>query len=79
VVQMVSELTITVLRARMGQLRRMRWRIGQRCGYVRMHGAWFIWEGQGMVHMLLIEHMVQVCQYWIYERGQEETFLAWVN
>jgi hypothetical protein len=36
VLQMVSELTLTVSRARTGQLRRVRWRTGQGRGYVRM-------------------------------------------
>jgi hypothetical protein len=36
VLQMVSELTLMVSRARTGQLRRIRWRTGQERGYVRM-------------------------------------------
>jgi hypothetical protein len=36
VLQMVSEPTLTVSRARTGQLRRIRWRTGQGRGYVRM-------------------------------------------
>jgi hypothetical protein len=36
VLQMVSELTLTVSRARTSQLRRIRWRTGQRRGYIRM-------------------------------------------
>jgi hypothetical protein len=36
VLQMVSEPTLTVSRARMSQLRRIRWRTSQGCGYVRM-------------------------------------------
>jgi hypothetical protein len=36
VLQMVSEPTLAVSRARMSQLRRMRWRTGQGRGYVRM-------------------------------------------
>jgi hypothetical protein len=36
VLQMVSELTLAVLRARTGQLRRIRWCTGQGRGYVRM-------------------------------------------
>jgi hypothetical protein len=45
--------------------------------WVRTHDAWVLWEGHGMVRMLLIGHTVRVCQYWTYGRGQEETFLAW--
>jgi hypothetical protein len=36
VLQMVSEPTVTVSRARIVQLRRIRWRTGQGCGYVCM-------------------------------------------
>jgi hypothetical protein len=36
VLQMVSEPTLAVSRAHTGQLRRIRWRTGQGCGYVRM-------------------------------------------
>jgi hypothetical protein len=36
VLQKVSEPTLAVLRARTGQLRRIRWRMGQGRGYVRM-------------------------------------------
>jgi hypothetical protein len=36
VLQMVSEPTLAVSRARTGQLRRIRWRTGQGRGYVRM-------------------------------------------
>jgi hypothetical protein len=36
VLQMVSELTLTVSRMRTSQLRRIRWRTGQGRGYVRM-------------------------------------------
>jgi hypothetical protein len=36
VLQMISEPTIAVSWARMGQLRRIRWRTGQGRGYVRM-------------------------------------------
>jgi hypothetical protein len=36
VLQMVSESTLMVSRARTGQLRRIRWCMGQRRGYVRM-------------------------------------------
>jgi hypothetical protein len=36
VLQMVSEMTLMVSRTRTGQLRRIRWRTGQRCGYICM-------------------------------------------
>jgi hypothetical protein len=36
VLQMVSELTLAVSWACTGQLRRIRWRTGQRRGYIRM-------------------------------------------
>jgi hypothetical protein len=36
VLQMVSESTLMVSRAHMGQLRRIQWRTGQGRGYVRM-------------------------------------------
>jgi hypothetical protein len=36
VLQMVSEPTLAVSWARTGQLRMIRWRTGQGCGYVRM-------------------------------------------
>jgi hypothetical protein len=36
VLQMVLELTLAVSRARMGQLKRIRWRTGQARGYIRM-------------------------------------------
>jgi hypothetical protein len=40
VLQIVLELTLTVSRARTGQLRKIRWRMGQGRGYVRMmHGS----------------------------------------
>jgi hypothetical protein len=42
-----------------------------------MHDAWVIWEGHGMIRMLLTECTVHVCQYWTYGRGQEGMFLAW--
>jgi hypothetical protein len=45
--------------------------------WVHTHDAWVLWEGHGMVRMLLTGHMVHVCQYQTYERGQEGTFLAW--
>jgi hypothetical protein len=40
-------------------------------------GTWVLWEGHGMLCMLLTECMVCVCQYWMYGHGQEGTFLAW--
>jgi hypothetical protein len=45
--------------------------------WVRTHDAWVLWEGHGMVRMLLTRCTVRVCQYWTYGRGQDETFLAW--
>jgi hypothetical protein len=36
VLQMISELILMVSRMRMGQLRRIRWRTSQGCGYIRM-------------------------------------------
>jgi hypothetical protein len=44
--------------------------------WVYTHDAWVIWEGHGMMHMLLTEHTVRICQYWMYGHGQEGTFLA---
>jgi hypothetical protein len=62
VLQMVSEPTIAVSQARTGQLRRIRWRMGQ---------------GRGYVHMTCgSSGRDTVCQYWTYGRGQEGTFLA---
>jgi hypothetical protein len=37
--------------------------------WVRTHDVWVLWQGHGMVHMLLTRHTVHVCQYWTYERG----------
>jgi hypothetical protein len=45
--------------------------------WIRTHDVWVLWEGHGMVRMLLTTRMVHVCQYWIYGHGQEGTFLAW--
>jgi hypothetical protein len=45
--------------------------------WVRTHDAWVLWEGHGMVRMLLTEHMVCVSHYYMYGHGQEGTFLAW--
>jgi hypothetical protein len=44
--------------------------------WVRTHDVWVLQEGHGMVRMLLTGRTVRVCQYWMYERGQEGTFLA---
>jgi hypothetical protein len=44
-----------------------------------MYDVWVIWEGHGMVRMLLTGRKVCICQYWSYGRGQEEMFLAWVD
>jgi hypothetical protein len=45
--------------------------------WVRTYDAWVLWKGHGMVWMLLTGHTVCICQYWMYERGQERMFLAW--
>jgi hypothetical protein len=45
--------------------------------WVHTPDTWVLWEGHGMVCMLLTGHTVCVCQYWTYERGQEGTFLSW--
>jgi hypothetical protein len=45
--------------------------------WVRTHDAWVLLDGHGMVCMLLTRHTIRVYQYWMYERGQEEMFLAW--
>jgi hypothetical protein len=45
--------------------------------WVHTHDTWVLWEGHGMVRILLTGRMVYVCQYWMYERGQEGMFLAW--
>jgi hypothetical protein len=34
--------------------------------WVRTHDVWVLREGHGMVHMLLTECTVHVCQYWMY-------------
>jgi hypothetical protein len=31
--------------------------------WVRTHDAWVLWEGHGMVRMLLTGCMVHICQY----------------
>jgi hypothetical protein len=45
--------------------------------WVSTHDAWVLWEGHGMVCMLLTGRTVRVCEYWMYVRGQDGTFLAW--
>jgi uncharacterized lipoprotein NlpE involved in copper resistance len=45
--------------------------------WLRMHDAWVLREGHGMVHMLLIERTVCICQYCTYRHGQEGAFLSW--
>jgi hypothetical protein len=45
--------------------------------WVRTHDAWVLREEHCMVLMLLTGHMVHICQYWTYERGQGGMFLAW--
>jgi hypothetical protein len=73
--QMVSEPTLMVSRARTSQVRRIR-------GNVRVKEvgtyAWRVGplEGHSMIRMLLTGRAVHVCQYWTYGRGQEGTFLA---
>jgi hypothetical protein len=62
VLQMVSESTLTVSRAHTGQLRRILWRTGQGRG-ICTHDAWVLWEGHGMVYMLLTRRMIRVYQY----------------
>jgi hypothetical protein len=42
--------------------------------WVRTHDTWVLWEGHGMICMLLIGCTVYICQYWTYGCGQE--FLA---
>jgi hypothetical protein len=37
--------------------------------WVHTHDAWVLWEGHGMVRMLLIERTVCVYQYWTLLRG----------
>jgi hypothetical protein len=37
---------------------------------VRTYDTWVLREGYGMIHMLLTECMVHVCQYWTYRRVQ---------
>jgi hypothetical protein len=64
VLQMVSEPTLAVSRARMGQLRRIRWRTGQGHGYVCM------------THPLGGTRYGTYAANWTYGRDQEETFLT---
>jgi hypothetical protein len=45
--------------------------------WVRTHDAWILWEGHGMVRILLTGHTIHVCLYSTNERDQEGTFLAW--
>jgi hypothetical protein len=45
--------------------------------WVHTHDAWVLWEGHGMLHMLLTGCMVCLCQYKMYVRGQEGAFLTW--
>jgi hypothetical protein len=35
--------------------------------WVRTHNAWVLWEGHGMVRMLLTGCTVRVCQYLMYD------------
>jgi hypothetical protein len=44
--------------------------------WVRTHDAWVLWEGHGMIRMLLTGRTIRICQYWTYGRDQEGTFLA---
>jgi hypothetical protein len=44
--------------------------------WVHMHDTWILWEGHGMIRMLLTGHMVHVCQYWTYRCDQQGMFLA---
>jgi hypothetical protein len=37
--------------------------------WVRTHDVWVLWEGHGMVRMLLTGRTVHVYQYWMYGRG----------
>jgi hypothetical protein len=43
---------------------------------VRMHDTWARCEGHDMICMLLTGCMVHICQYKMYEGGQERTSLA---
>jgi hypothetical protein len=45
--------------------------------WVHTYDAQVMWEGHGMIPMLLTRHMVHVCQYWMYGRDQEGMLLAW--
>jgi hypothetical protein len=38
--------------------------------WVHTHDAWILWEGRGIIRMLLTVCMLPVCQYWTYRRGQ---------
>jgi hypothetical protein len=37
--------------------------------WVRMHDAWVLWVGHGMICTLLTRRMVHVWQYWMYGHG----------
>jgi hypothetical protein len=45
--------------------------------WVRTYDTWVLWDGHGMVHILLTGRTAPICQYWTYGRDQEGTFLAW--
>jgi hypothetical protein len=76
VLQMVLEPTFTVSRCVYGSVEKDTVAYGSGT-WVHMYDAWVHWEGHDMVCMLLTGCTVHVCQYWIYERGVEGTFLAW--
>jgi hypothetical protein len=71
VLQMVLEPTLAVSRVRMGQLRRMRWRMGQGCGYVCMtHG----FSGRDMIWYVYAANWtydthIPVLNVWTWPRG----------
>jgi hypothetical protein len=44
--------------------------------WVCTHDVLVLWEGHGMVYMLLTGRMVCICQYWMCGCDQEGTFLA---
>jgi hypothetical protein len=73
--QMVSEPTLTVSRAyRSIEKDTVVYGSGT---WIHTHNVWVLWKGHNMVHMLLTGRMIHVCQYWMYGRSQEGTFLAW--
>jgi hypothetical protein len=45
--------------------------------WVRMYDVWVLWEGHGMIHILLTGRTVRIYQYWTYGHGQEGMFMAW--